>query len=178
MDVRPVAVGEVLRRLVNKMCMAQGPMKRAAADLEPVQCGLGTKGACELIGMATGTIVRELSRLHPTEEYCVVLQVDLPTAFNCVSRQHMLQAFVDKCPEAAHWMASSYSQPAHLFSGPLRLQSHNGVQQGDNMGPAGFCFASHDLWESFEELEGVLWQAWYMDDSSIVGSLNKWAGWL
>ena len=43
-------------------------MKRTAADLEPVQCGLGTKGACEIIGMATGTIFRELSRLHPTKK--------------------------------------------------------------------------------------------------------------
>jgi hypothetical protein len=40
------------------------------------------------------------------------------------------------------------------------------------MGPAGFCFATHDLWESFGDLDGILWQAWYMDDGTIVGSLE------
>ena len=84
----------------------------------------------------------------------------------------MLKAFVDRCPEAAHWMASSYSQPAHLFSGPLRLLSHCGVQQGENMGPAGFCFASQDLWESFTDFEGILWQAWYIDEGTLIGSLE------
>ena len=68
-------------------------------------------------------------------------------------------------------MASSYGQPAHLFCGSLRLLSHTGVQQGDNMGPAGFCFATQDLWESFSDLAGVLWQAWYMDDGTIVGNM-------
>ena len=145
-DVRPVAVGEVLRRLVSKVCMAQGQMRRAAVDMEPVQCGLGTRGACELIGQATTTLVRELHLRHAEQNDWAVLQVDLANAFNCVSRQHMMQAFVDRCPEAAHWMASSYGQPAHLFCGSLRLLSHTGVQQGDNMGPAGFCFATQDLW--------------------------------
>ena len=177
--LRPVAVGEVLRRLVSKTLMAQGVMKRAAADLEPLQCGLGTRGACELIGHATSAIVRELHLpAYPTD--WAVLQVDLANAFNQVSRSHMLQAFASRCPEATHWMATSYGRPAYLFAGghpgvgggPLCLLSHAGVQQGDNMGPAGFCFAAHDLWESFQGLDGVLWQAWYMDDGTIVGSLE------
>ena len=86
--------------------------------------------------------------------------------------QHKLKAFVERCPEATHWMASSYGRPAPLFAGSLRLLSHAGVQQGDNMGPAGFCFASHDLWESFQDMEELFWQAWYMDDGTVVGSLS------
>ena len=91
-----MAVGEVLRRLASKVLMAQGPMKQAAADLEPIQCGLGTRGACELIGAATGAIVRELDNRFPNESNWAVLQVDLANAFNCVSRQHMLKAFVKR----------------------------------------------------------------------------------
>jgi hypothetical protein len=40
------------------------------------------------------------------------------------------------------------------------------------MGPAGFCFATQDLWESFSDLDGILWQAWYMDDGTLVGTLE------
>ena len=74
-----------------------------------------------------------------------VLQVDLSNAFNQVSRQHMLEAFVKRCPEATHWMASSYGQPAHLICGTLMLEGHCGVQQG-------FCFASHDIWDTFWDI--------------------------
>ena len=59
-DVRPVAVGEVLRRLVSKALMAQAPMRQASEDLEPVQCGLGTKGACELIAHGVQALVDAL----------------------------------------------------------------------------------------------------------------------
>jgi hypothetical protein len=40
------------------------------------------------------------------------------------------------------------------------------------MGPAGFCFATQDLWESFSDFAGILWQAWYMDDGTLVGTLE------
>ena len=169
--LRPVAVGEVLRRLVSKTLMAQGAMRRAMEDMEPLQCGMGLRGACELIGQATSAVVRELHGPAYVDDWAV-LQVDLTNAFNQVSRQHMLQAFVQRCPEATHWMASSYGVPTYLFAGSLRLLSQAGVQQGDNMGPAGFCFASHDLWDSFQTMEGLLWQVWYMDDGTIVGSLS------
>ena len=53
---------------------------------------------------------------------------------------------------------------------PAAAQSHGG-QQGDNMGPVGFFFATQVLWESFSDLAGVLWQAWYMDDGTIVGNM-------
>ena len=169
--IRPVAVGEVLRRLVSKSLMAQGAMRRAMTDVEPLQCGLGMRGACELLGQATSSVVRLLNGPTFVDDWAV-LQVDLTNAFNQVSRQHMLQAFVDRCPEATHWMASSYGAPTHLFAGQFRLSSQAGVQQGDNMGPVGFCFATQDLWESFQDLEGLLWQAWYMDDGTIIGSLS------
>ena len=167
-----MAVGEVLRRIVSKMLMQLGPMKRAAVELEPVQCGLGMRGACELIGTATSTIVRQLCAAHTGEKGWAVLQVDLSNAFNRVSRDAMLRAFKARCPQALHWMASSYGRPAHLFCGQLSLLSHSGVQQGDNMGPAGFCFAAQDILEDIGAEEGLLWQAWYMDGGTIIGTME------
>ena len=129
------------------------------------------RGACELIGLAANSIVRNLHTQFPNETGWAVLQVDLSNAFNCVSRDYMLRAFRDRRAEAAQWMASSYGSPAHLFCGPVRLLSHSGVQQGDNMGPAGFCFAVQDLLEEFGEMPDLLWQAWYMDDGTLIGSM-------
>ena len=166
----PVAVGEVLRRIVSKVLSNLPCMRLAAADMEPTQCGLHMPGACELIGQTTSLFVNTLFQEHPEGDWAV-LQVDLSNAFNCVSRTHMLQAFKSRCPEAAHWMATSYGAPALLFSGSQIMMSTSGVQQGDNMGPAGFCLAVHDLLESFDSMEGLFWQTWYMDDGTLVGPL-------
>ena len=69
-------------------------------------------------------------------------------------------------------MASSYGQPAHLFCGSLRLLSHTGVQQGDNMGPAGVLFCHTGRLGVLLRPGGVLWQAWYMDHVTIVEKME------
>lgn len=116
-----MAKGELLRRLIIKVLLAQGPMRRAAAGIEPNQCGLGIKGACDRIDQAIGAIFCELdARMYMEPQSNVaahaqaVIQVDLSNYFNCVSLSHILQAFVDSCPKASTgW--PSYDKPAHPF---------------------------------------------------------------
>ena len=50
--LRPVAVGEVLRRLVGK-CLAQKVAKEPEAYLLPHQFGVGVRGGCEAVVHAT-----------------------------------------------------------------------------------------------------------------------------
>ena len=45
---RPIAVGEVLRRLTGK-CLAASVKEDAASILEPLQVGVGTPGGCEAV---------------------------------------------------------------------------------------------------------------------------------
>jgi hypothetical protein len=40
------------------------------------------------------------------------------------------------------------------------------------MGPAGFCFAAQDILEDIGAKEGLLWQVWYMDDGTIIGTME------
>ena len=46
--MRPIAVGEVLRRLVSKCAMASVKQK-AINQLSPLQLGVGVKGVCETV---------------------------------------------------------------------------------------------------------------------------------
>ena len=45
-SLRPIAVGEAIRRLTAKVCLAAGE-DSVREYLEPVQVGVGTKGGCE-----------------------------------------------------------------------------------------------------------------------------------
>ena len=62
--VRPVAVGETLRRFVAKVVAARPATKAVIATLRPLQCGVSVPGACEAVGMGVAEAVRQL-RLAP-----------------------------------------------------------------------------------------------------------------
>ncbi|KAL2612792.1 hypothetical protein R1flu_024484 [Riccia fluitans] len=85
--VRPIAVGEVLYRLVARTLGFQ--FREALADhFSPLQFGVATRGGCETIIHG----LRATLDLHPD---WVVLQVDIQNAFNTISREvlfHELRA--------------------------------------------------------------------------------------
>ena len=80
-SLRPVAVGETLRRLCSKVCVDfMGSSVRSI--LEPVQVGVQTKFGCEAVVHAT----RQWTHTFRDDPDRVLALVDLSNAFNCVSR--------------------------------------------------------------------------------------------
>ena len=57
--VRPIAVGETLRRVVAKWCGQLPSAKGLAKDLEPTQVAFVKGGPCEVLGMGAREVVRE-----------------------------------------------------------------------------------------------------------------------
>jgi hypothetical protein len=55
--VRPVAVGQTLRRLVGKALLSTGAAKEQIARLTPIQTGIGVRGATEAVAMACQSLV-------------------------------------------------------------------------------------------------------------------------
>ena len=51
--IRPIAVGEVLRRLAGKILIRMGQDEVVQRHLYPVQLGVGVRGATELIARST-----------------------------------------------------------------------------------------------------------------------------
>ena len=72
--LRPIAVGNLERRLISK-CAAFSLSQKAAQFLAPYQLGVGVKGGCEALVHA----VREALKQDPSK---LLLQVDLINAFN------------------------------------------------------------------------------------------------
>ena len=79
--VRPVAVGETLRRMTGSMLLARN--KTAIRTLLlPHQLGVATSSGCEAIIHAA----RHFADTHGNDDRIAMLQVDLANAFNLISR--------------------------------------------------------------------------------------------
>ena len=83
-DVRPIAAGETLRRLVSK-CICSSVKEKAASFFAPFQNGVATPAGTERIAHFT----RYVFNLHKDDPEFVILKVDLRNAFNLVSREKM-----------------------------------------------------------------------------------------
>lgn len=135
--VRPIAVGKTFRHLVSSTLMTRVASKGQKL-LEPTQLGVKTSGGYEAVVHAT----RRFLHSHGAQSSHALLQVDLTSAFNYVSRSSFLKATRENLPELYSWVAFCYaSELAHLWTGDESFRSIAGVQQGDPLGPLLFALA-------------------------------------
>ena len=129
--VRPIAVGEVVRRLVGKvLCMS---LREEARDyLQPLQLGVGVKAGTEAAVHAS----RQWLHRNAGHVDKVLVKLDLRNAFNSVDRAAVLSAVRSHLPEAACCADWCYGRSSRLRFGDHVVESAAGVQQGD---PFGAC---------------------------------------
>ena len=82
-DVRPIAIGETLRRLSAKAICLQ-LRSSFSSYFSPQQHGVATRGGSEML-------VHHVQRLLEENPEFGVLKTDISNAFSCVSRKHLLQ---------------------------------------------------------------------------------------
>ena len=163
---RPIAVGEVLRRLTSK-CISRAVHAEASSILSPLQVGVGIPNGCEAIIHAVVNLHEDTS-IPPESRF--TLLVDF---FNLVDRKAMFQEVRARIPSMAAWIECCYGSQPILRLGDHSILSCCGVQQGDPLGPLGFALALHPIIETIkEEVPGLLINAWYLDDGTLSGSLS------
>lgn len=146
--VRPIAVGETLRRPVSSLLMTR-VASQSQQFLEPNQLGVRTKEGCEAIVHAAHRHVHA----HGQRTTHVLLQVDLANAFNLVSRPVFLRAVRAHFPVLYPWVALCYAnEPAHLWIGDQAIRSVCGVQQRDPLGPLLFPLALQPVTERLAKI--------------------------
>ena len=133
--LRPIAVGEILRRLTFK-CISRGVQAEAFCVLTPLQVGVGVPVGCEAIVHAVAH-VQEDANIHPEERWTLLL--DFSNAFNSVDWGSMFREVSDRIPSLAARMESCYMAQPFLHLGEHTILSSCGVQQGDPLGPLGFA---------------------------------------
>eukprot|EP00731_Ephydatia_muelleri_P011109 Em0006g3a len=171
LDIRPIAVGEALRRLTGK-CLCALVRSKASEFFQPHQFGVACPMGAEKIVHGLRACVEK----HWLEENLVVLKVDMKNAFNLVSRQALLSECAKHFPELYPWAHWCYSQHPYLWHTMGNLTSECGVQQGDPLGPLLFSLVLNILVSEIVFEPGcanLLYHAWYLDDGVVAGSSTE-----
>ena len=160
--IRPIAVGNILRRLTAKT-IARRVQERAATILAPHQLGVGVHNGCE-------SILHTVRKVLESDSSLFCLQADFQNAFNLVSREVGLEEVARLFPEILAWTSTCYGQASHLLFGSTSISSECGWQQGDPLASLLFSLVLHPLLTSIKErVPGLATHAWYLDDGTFVG---------
>ena len=154
--LRPIAVGNLLRRLVAK-CFSSSLAPKAAELLKPHQLGVGVRGGAEAVAHAVSDAVGD----DPSRW---VLQNDLINAYNQVDRGVVLEEVARHFPEMLEWAKTCYGSPSHLKFGNFTIPSATGLHQGDPLADLLFCLALKLVVDAIkEEVPTLALNAWTMD---------------
>ncbi|KAL5475034.1 hypothetical protein EMCRGX_G027081 [Ephydatia muelleri] len=167
LDIRPIAVGEALRRLTGKcLCIITKP--KATDFFAPLQYGVACTAGAEKVIHGVRSCIKE----HWIDDNFTVCKVDMSNAFNCVSRQALLEECAVHFPELLPWVGWCYGSQPTLWHPLGQLSSEVGVQQGDPLGPLLFSLVLHKVVSYIaqdRECLPLLFNGWYLDDGVLLG---------
>ena len=171
--IRPIAVGEILRRLVGKV-LCKTVQDSATDYFWPHQVGV----ACSQGTECAVHVVNQWVARNATTANRVVLKLDFANAFNTVDRAAALAELRNNFPQLSRWAQWLYGHHSHLFFGERLLASQTGVQQGDPICPLLFSCAIHPLVrriaQGFREAPangGHGLSLFYLDDGILCGDI-------
>lgn len=111
--VRPIAIGDVLRRLTSKCCCAL-VASTAREVLSSHQVGVCLPGG--LVGSAVHA-ARAYSDAFDARGSKVLLKVDFANAFNSIDRTAVLEEVAEHLPGLLPWVTYCYQRPSNLLFG-------------------------------------------------------------
>jgi hypothetical protein len=178
--IRPIACGEVLRRLTNKVVCRQMkeafgaffcPAPRPGAASSVAQVGVATPGGAEI---AIHTI-RTYLEANP---FWCCLQIDCANAFNLLRRSAILNSVAAEFPALLPIAEASCRHSYHLgwrhADGSYRwVASEQGTQQGDPLGPFFMALPLQGALEAtLAAFPDVIIIA-YLDDIHVLGPPDR-----
>ena len=170
--VRPIGIGEVLRRIISKA------VTRVLRN--DIQKGAGNIQTCTGVESGIEAAIHATRETFNRETSDGLLLVDATNAFNTLNRKVALENMKTTCPAFYRFLNNCYQSPADLYiaGSSERLQSEEGVTQGDPAAMQMYGLAIRPLIDkiSFEQ-GGDTIQTWYADDSAACGKLSKIKEW-
>jgi len=168
--VRPIGIGEVLRRIISKSVTTtlKEDIIEAAGLLQTCS---GLEGGIE-------AAIHAMSRAFNLSETEALLLVDADNAFNSINRTVALHNVERICPSFHRFLFNSYQVPVKLFISGSRkfIWSKEGATQGDPSAMAFYALATRPLMDVLAKI-GKIIQSWYADDTAACGSLVELKNW-
>jgi len=170
--VRPIGVGESLRRLMGKTIswVLKDEIKSVAGPLQ----------TCANHGAGAEAAIHSMRQIFEKESTDAVLLIDASNAFNCLNRSAALHNIQVLCPALATYLINTYREPSRLFVAGkdgqnLELQSQEGTTQGDPLAMSWYAIST-TLIISASETPGVS-QVWLADDAAGAGKVADILAW-
>ena len=166
--VRPIGIGEVLRRIIGKAVSTF--LKPDIIDaVGPLQLAAGQDGGCE-------ATIHAMEKMFTDENCEGILLVDATNAYNSLNRSTSLLNLPFICPEFAVFLVNTYRSPAKLFlPGGTFILSNEGTTQGDNCASGFYSLSILPIINELSYIECK--QLWYADDSASSGKLIHLKEW-
>ena len=164
--VRPIGIGEVVRRIIGKAVM-----RIVKYDL---QDAVGTIQLCAGQDAGCEAAVHAMERIFADEDAEAMILVDASNAFNCLNRQVTLLNCGTICPALSHILINTYRSNSQLFVDGQCIHSKEGTTQGDPLAMAMYAIGTKPL---ITRLDGIAKQVWYADDSAAGSTLERLRRW-
>ena len=170
LSVRPIGVGEVLRRIIGKtIAWALNDDIQEAGG--PLQVSTGLKGGAE-------AAIHSMKMIFEQDNTDAVILVDAENAFNRLNRQVALHNIRFLCPPFATVLINTYRKPSRLFiHGGGEISSMEGTTQGDTLAMAFYGISVTPLIKKLKDKVNEVAQVWLADDATGAGKLDRLKLW-
>ena len=167
--VRPIGVGEVIRRVISKSVM-----KVVKPD---VMSASGSLQLCAGQPSGSEAAIHAMRNIFDEDDTEAILLIDASNAFNSLNRAAALNNIRILCPMVATYAINTYRLPTRLFVfGGQEMKSSEGTTQGDPLFMALYAINLQPLITRLDITSSTK-QCWFADDASGAGTaiqLKKW----
>jgi hypothetical protein len=179
--IRPIGVGEALRRIVAKT------VTRILRN--DIQQATGTLQTCSGIEAGIEAAVHAMRDIFMEDDTEALLLVDAKNAFNSLNREVALNNIAVICPTFHRFLNNSYQCPSKLFIVDSQMTSKEvqfiyskeGATQGDPAAMAMYALGTRPLMDILEQNTMLdtdqSKQVFYADDASAAGKLEGLKHW-
>ena len=167
--VRPIGVGETLRRIIGKAIgwVLKNDIQEAAG---PLQVATGLESGEE-------AAIHAMKEIFEDDNCEAVILVDASNAFNSLNRQVALHNIQYICPQFATILINTYRNHSRLIiNNEKEILSQEGTTQGDNLAMSFYALSTTLMQGTLRSISSIK-QVWLADDATGAGKITSLRQW-